>query len=661
MQSPSWYLRRLSRMSVPEIGHRLGRSLRTRIEGWGLLVDTRPSAPEFSRISEGLLASLPDISSERYTESADRLLAGELTVFAVRHELTADDIDWNRDLLSGISAPLRFGKRIDYRDERLVGNIKYLWEPNRHLEFVTLAQAYSLTHDPRYLEGLGQHLKSWLDQCPYPLGVNWASSLELGIRLINWSIVWQLIGGSESKLFAGEHGGELRRRWLESIHQHVHFIRHYYSRYSSANNHLIGEAAGVFIATCSWPYWKEFEKWGAEARSILITETESQTHADGVNREQAIAYQQFVLDFLILAACIGRRNGIDFPRSFWKTIEQMIEFIQSVMDAAGHVPMIGDADDGFVVRLSQEPEFCPFRSLLATGAILFNRPDFAVRSGGLDDKTRFLLGDDGWSALVSKSDAAPNDGPRAFPHGGYYILGHDIGTNNEIRLVADAGPLGYLSIAAHGHADALSFVLSVAGHEILVDPGTYSYHTQPVWREYFRGTGAHNTVRIDGEDQSVQGGNFMWLRHAQARCVEFSAEEGGGRFVGEHDGYARLPDPVIHRREILQRETMIDVTDHMICEGYHLAERCWHFAEDCQVSVEDSTIIAENGSVRVTIHAEADSKIKVLRGSENPPGGWVSRRFDVKIPSTTVYFRNEIRGTRKLVTQIECRISGCRD
>ena len=89
-------------------------------------------------------------------------------------------------------------------------------------------------------------------------------------------------------------------------------------------------------------------------------------------------------------------------------------------------------------------------------------------------------------------------------------------------------PLGYLSIAAHGHADALSFTLSVGGNEILIDPGTFAYHTQKRWREYFRGTSAHNTLRVDGADQSVPGGNFLWTQHSQTRVLSFRYKLGQG-------------------------------------------------------------------------------------------------------------------------------------
>lgn len=657
MQPLSWYARRLARMSILEVGHRIVRALTIRLEGANLSGTIRSPTPKMDGAKHYSLLGQRCINRAACIKEADILLTGELKVFAVTQTQAATSHEWNRDPLTGKLAPLEFGKSLDYRDEQLVGNIKYLWEPNRHLELVVLAQAFAATEDARYLQGLGQRVDTWLTQCPYRYGVTWSSALEVGIRLVNWSLVWQLIGGLESKLFEGVAGAELRRRWLDSIYQHGHFVRHYYSRHSSANNHLIGEAAGVFIASCTWPYWNDFEKWGRHAQQILIDEVVTQTHPDGVNREQAVAYQQFVLDFFILAALAGRAAGMEFPRDYWKTLERMLEYIHAVMDVGGNVPMIGDADDGFVVRLSQEADFCPFRSLLATGAILFDRPDFAAKSGGLDDKTRFLLGDDRWSGLVAETGPAVREGRRSFPAGGYYVLGHQLETLDETRLVADAGPLGYLSIAAHGHADALSFVLSVGGREILVDPGTYSYHTEPLWREYFRGTGAHNTVRVDGADQSVQGGNFMWLRHAKARCETFEFDDKGSRFIAEHDGYTRLADPLVHQRRIIQQESMIEVIDRLDCSSYHTAERCWHFSEQCRVSLEGTTVVAENGPVRVTLRPiETDCEIRHLRGSDDPPGGWVSRRFDVKVPSDSVFFTSRIEGTTELQTRIECEI-----
>src|SRR6185295_2959480 len=124
------------------------------------------------------------------------------------------------------------------------------------------------------------------------------------------------------------------------------------------------------------------------------------------------------------------------------------------------------------------------------------------------------------------------------------------------------------------HADALSFTLSAGGLEFLVDTGTYAYHTQPEWRQYFRGTAAHNTVRIDGEDQSLQGGAFLWLAKANAGVRSFASSASRDEFEGWHDGYLRLPDPVLHRRRLMldKRSRSILIEDRLEMRGSHLVE-----------------------------------------------------------------------------------------
>lgn len=644
-------------MSVLELLHRVRQKAATRFERLGLGTAGTVPPPDLSRETHGLLGAMGEISSDAYVHTANQILSGRLKVFGLDCECGVIP-QWNRDPKTGTVAPLKFGKTLNYRNESLVGDIKYLWEPNRHLHLVTLAQTYRLTQEQRFLDGVRQQLESWFEQCPYLLGPNWSSSLELGIRLINWSLVWQLIGGASAPVFAGRDGALFRDRWLQSIYQHMHFIRGHFSRYSSANNHLIGEAAGLFVGAVTWPYWGQCRCWADTAQQTLEREAQLQNAPDGVNREQAVSYQQFVLDFLLISALAGRANSREFSREYWRRIEAMLEYLASIMDVDGHVPMIGDADDGYAVRLSQEADFCPYRSLLATGAVLFRRSEFAAKAGRLDEKTRWLLGSSAqrdFEALRSQPSTLPVR--RAFPDGGYYILGCDFETDREIRAIVDAGPLGYLSIAAHGHADALALTLSVGGREFLIDPGTYAYHTQKLWRDYFRGTAAHNTVVIDGQNQSEIGGNFMWLRKANARCERWESTSDYDEFVGSHDGYTRFADPVRHRREIRldKRTRHFVVTDTLDCRGSHRVECVWHFAEACEVALDRSTLTASNSgrTIRMTMSGPK-AAFEIRRGQSEPPAGWVSRSFDVKVPAATARAVFDIRGTTSVVTEIVC-------
>lgn len=598
-----------------------------------------------------------------YRLAADRILSGQFDVFALHGVVLGFPPRWNRDPKSGTEAPLTFGKALNYRDEAIVGDIKYLWEPNRHLELVTLAQAWRLTGEMKYAEGCRTLLESWIEQCPYPLGPNWTSSLEQAVRLLNWSVAWQLLGENDSPLFAGENGQAFYRRWLDSIYQHCHFIAGHFSKYSSANNHLFGEYMGLFIGALMWPCWRESAQWLKTAQAGLEEEALKQNAPDGVNREQAIWYQHEVADMMLLCGLAGKANGAEFSAAWWNRLEALLAFIAALMDMGGQVPMIGDSDDAVMVRFSREPEFNVYRSLLATGAVLFERQDFARKAGVFDDKSGWLLGAAGatdFARLAALSSSRPSavegvSAKRVFPDGGYYILGDQFATPDEVRIVADAGPLGYLSIAAHGHADALAFTLSAGGHEILIDPGTYAYHTQKKWRDYFRGTSAHNTVRVDGVDQSAIGGNFMWLKHAKARCEVWESDAGRDLFAGSHDGYERLTDPVTHRRSIEfdKQALVIRVTDTLTCKAPHRVEIFWHFAETCQVQAISNEISARSGNRGAAmIMPGCGWTPAILSGQEEPPMGWISRRFDQKCHSPSVVWSGQISGSTTLKTEI---------
>jgi hypothetical protein len=682
-----WTLSRLKAMSPLEVGFRLNRKIQGTVERAGIGL-ARPALP-IGQCGKPWLPQLPRaFDSARYVRAADRLLNGFFDLFALRDAGLGFPPRWNVDPRTGIEAPLVFGKNLNYRNPAVAGDVKYLWELNRHLEVVTLAQAWHLTGNERYAFGCRVLLDSWFSQCPYPMGANWCVSLEPAVRLVNWSFAWFLLGSADSILFAGEQGKAFRLRWLTSIYQHCHFIDRHWSRHSSANNHLFGEATGLFIGAMTWPFWRQSDRWARRARAELAREGLEQTHADGVNKEQAIWYHHAVADMMLVAGLVARANGCDFSVDYWRRLEAMLEFIASIMDANGNVPAIGDADEGVLVRFVPErasasrlesaaaPESAGsweapsgpdvFRSLLATGAVLFGRPEFRVKGCDFDDKSRWLLGD-GAASSFDAIDTSKAVLPvrRAFRAGGYFVLGDAFETAREVRVVADAGPLGYLAIAAHGHADALSFTLSVAGEPMLLDPGTFSYSALP-WRRYFRGTSAHNTVVVDGKDQSEFGGSFLWLEHAKTVVDAFdvSGECSGGvqpmppapaqTLTAHHEGYLRLADPVRHRRTWRYEAEIsrLTITDELLCADAHGVEIFWHFAPQCDVVQSGNRVVVQRADARITLICPTGLTARLVTGSESPPLGWVSNGFDAKVPATTAVFTGEIRGNASFRTEL---------
>jgi hypothetical protein len=625
-----WLLNRLRCMAPAEVGYRLRQAGIKVLEKRGWLDVGRASASVLRAgpRQPGAFEPPPLADGERQAllAAADRICAGHVTLFAGRRYHVGPLPQWNRDPASGVLGPATYCGDIDILDRALVGDIKHVWELNRHLHLVRLAQASIVSPDPVYPLTLAAQLRGWLDQCPPLRGPNWTSGLEIALRLLNWSLLWQLMGGDASVLFAGSEGQRLRTDWLHSIHAHCGHIERHLSRHSSANNHLIGELAGLFVGAATWPCWKASKRWRALAAAGLEEQAVCQYSRDGVNREQAFAYHVFSAEFLFVAGLAGHAWGQPFSPEYWRILGRAVRFLRSVRDVNGHVPMVGDADDGAVFRLGLDDEDRAAQ-LLALGDAVF---DGGEPGGG----ARWLL-----HALPGARPAigADNSGRSgwAFPDGGYLLFGSRFGAADEIKGMLDCGPLGYLGIAAHGHADALAITLSVAGEECLVDPGTWSYWQGQQWRDYFRGTSAHNTVRVDGLDQSVSGGRFMWLKKAVTSIETMPHSPGDFDFCGSHDGYLRLPDPARHQRSVrfdAATSTLV-VRDRVAASEQHRLEQFWHFAPGLVLSLTAGGLQARGRGFTLDLQVSgADLVLELVHGCENPPLGWYSRTYESKQP-----------------------------
>jgi hypothetical protein len=641
-----WMVNRLRCMSVAELGYRMQQAALTKLARRLDAIAAPPPLPGARSFKLKGAPLLAPAEQEALLADAERILAGHVVLFAERSFDVGTPPAWNRDPETGVTGPAIFSADIAITNRDLVGDIKHVWELNRHLHLVRLAQAWRLTGEARWLQALAAQLRSWFAQCPPEHGPNWTSSLELGIRLINWALVWQLVGGEASPLFAGDDGHKLRAAWQASIHAHCRHIARHLSRHSSANNHLIGELAGLYVAASVWPCWKASSEWLEQARRELEREAQAQFSRDGVNREQAFAYHVFTSEFLFVAGLVGQACGQPFSRGYWATLQRALRFLRSVRDVAGNVPMVGDADDGIVFRLGQAASDRAGQ-LLALGESVFGG------QADLHPGVRWLL-----HVLPGpRAELEPHEPETAwaYPDGGYLLFGANFGEAREIKGLLDCGPLGYLGIAAHGHADALSLTLSVAGEECLIDPGTYSYWQDQKWRDYFRGTSAHNTVRIDGLDQSVSGGRFMWLRKASATIERMPQSPHEFDFRGSHDGYLRLSDPVRHLRSVRfdgATSTLV-VRDEFAAKKPHHAEIFWHFAPGLNVRLTSAGLHVRGRGFALQLHATGnDLKLELVRGAENPPLGWASRSYESKQPCDVL----KITAVSSAVP-VECRIT----
>ncbi len=672
MQSLQWYVNRLRTMSGSEIAWRVQSLLAALAEHARVSMNLVPKPayvagfvpgqefkPPFrvSSVAAGCWAGEDDSLEwkSRLIRKADLICEHKLSFFNLQERFLGDPIDWNHDHGSNIKAPLKPILKVDYRDCPNFGDCKLVWEPNRHHHLVVLGRAYRATGDMKYARELVAQIQSWLDQNPYGYGMNWRSPLELGIRLINW--VWAIDLILESGLFTGQ----FQKRFLESVFLHCRDVAGKFSQGSSANNHLIGEAAGVFVAASYFNIFKKSSEWAYDAKFIMDREIFAQTFPDGCTREHALGYEFFVFQFYWICGLVGKWHNDAFSEAYWAQIEVLAVFIAQLSEAGGQLPMFGDRDDGYVLDLGEPADDIP---ALIDVACQFYGNEYLQQLWQKPSESSFwIFGDNRRNSGEGNTETDAQHihlKSRDYGDSGYYLLQSGQSLKDSASLLVDVAELGYTAIAAHGHADALAFTMRLNGQDLLVDSGTYDYFTYPAWRNYFRTTKAHNTVEIDGQDQSVMTGPFMWEQHAKAKLDVWEPTEQGGRLVANHDGYTRLEDPVRHTRELVldQPGKQLVIRDTLDCQRGHTAVLHFHLSEFCgaiQQSGNQVDLTLEQ-TTSVSFAFAEQLAVKLVTGSEsdpdNPGPGWLSRGYHRKVPNTCIVATAAIKGTTTFETVI---------
>jgi hypothetical protein len=658
-----WYLRRLRRMSIAEIAWRA----RTAViqQAWRLGTPRGPAVGDIAWNG----ASLPPVGAvdpsarQRLLDCAEAILGGRWPVFGHDFDTAPEDPDWHRDISTGIrSDPTQYCFAVPYRDPQQVGTVKYIWEPSRLHHVTVLAAAYRLSGDARFARQAAAHLKSWWRANPPLRGIHWLSGIELGMRLI--SFVWT------RRLLSDWPGvEELFERnpiFLLQLHHHKRWLASLYSRGSSANNHLIAEAAGLFIATTAFTGTPQQQHWSALAAGILEQEALTQTFADGLNRELAFGYHGYVLGLLLLAALEGEANGRPLSDDCWHALTRMADALAANLtrDPAGDLqaPRQGDGDDA-VALLVDTPDAGPWSPLLELATTVLGSRDWWPKPAG-----RFILAQVAAPLARNRRDhqLRPAKRPNVFKAAGVTFLRT---ADDAISARIDHGPQGFLATAAHGHADALAFELSIGGRPVLIDPGTYCYQGEPEWRRYFRSTVAHNTLEIGGADQAVQAGPFLWSTQPTSWVESASGLADGeqAELTVAHDGYRRLESRTTHfRRFVLERRAQsLSITDWIETTAAVPVRLAFHLHP-----AVTATLAANRAQLRWTggeAFIELPEKLSwsVHHGQEQPPLGWFSPAFGEKMPTTVLIGSGEMSAGERLETrlvtgaaEVPCETSG---
>lgn len=570
---------------------------------------------------------------------AERIAEGRRQYFGYPDVQLAEPVDFSHDPVTDDRWADRHSKRLEYRGGTR-GDPKWIWELNRLHELPLLVEAWLLSGEERFAQRALDLGERWLRTSAPGRGVAWSNGYEAALRAISLSVTLDALRGS------AQLTRERERLFAHGLWQHGRWIARDPSTHSSANNHRIGELAGLVTIGLLVPeLGRDGSAWLAHGLRGLAIEAERQIAADGTTVEQAFRYHLHTLEFLLLSVALLDATASDVPAEILAAIDRSGDALWAQLGEAEPEPTYGDSDDAWVVRLDGLARR-DARGIAAAIAARLGHARARRAAGTLDAAGWWLFGAEGAARFADTAPATP-PGNLVLPDAGLTVL-----RRSGRRVLFDSGSLGYLSIAAHGHADALQVTVADDGDDLVVDPGVGSYFARPHFREAFRGTSAHATVTVDGLDQSESGGPFLWRRHAEARLLEADLE--AGVVAGEHDGYTHLDDPVHHRRVLIAGAgAPVLVYDRVTCRGEHRLAQAWPLHPDLDAEPADASLVrcTRDGTPRLLLQfaSSAPGTVSIVRGQETPPRGWFSPGLERIEPACLVTWETTATGPVDLV------------
>ena len=417
-----------------------------------------------------------------------------------------------------------------------IGDIRTNWELNRHFQFALLSKNYYCTKNKSYLDELRGLFYDWNKHNLFLHGVEWTSAMELAIRVNSWVYTLAFLKKSG---YAGKIVEELEHGILVM----THYILKHRARYSSANNHLIVEMYAVALVGIL----SNNSPWVEEALSTLSDELVFQNYDDGINKEMSLHYQGFVMEAFGLLCLQMKKNGIRIPEIKKKYLTAMARFLADSTDDYGTTIEFGDNDEGKILDLHGRIDN-------------YYQYILSLMSYILDCEYTKIEWNENLNWILPNTDKefekkyCPNN-ITSRKKGGYTFLRNN---SRSILLGIDHGDLGYGRVAAHGHADALSFQVAYCGKKIFVDSGTFNYHVTKKERDYYRSTKAHNTVECGGENQSQMLGPFLWGKRAQTYLKECSENKGISHLlaVTQYNGNTHERQIDLHPNKIIINDSV---------------------------------------------------------------------------------------------------------
>lgn len=615
MASFKWYINRAKLMNTKEILHRIKcKKYDKKIESGYRLKEERYNVnfiklPKFYGGNEN--------EDSLLLNNAENILNNYIEVFNIRINLNYEkkfSIDpftkevWSREIYTKVS----------FRKANLPGDPKIIWEINKQQYLLDLALAYQLTGNKKYANKIISEINEWIIQNPEYMGINWTSGLEISLRCITWMFSLSLIKDyiNANNICINKIAHYIRIK--------TEFIFNKLSLYSSANNHLIGEIT-LLLYSSYFLECKEVNVWRNYAINMINKQIKNQFYSDGINKEQSINYQIHTMELYFLCEYILNTNGIKLNNDTLEILKKACFYLDKLSENDGTVFNIGDEDGGHILKLQNHPanilDILQFGSL-----VLKDTKIYGQKNKEIDYKIQMLFGENYVNFTnISNKVRSYKESSNVFKDGGMFIKDGII-NGMHFKVMFDFGPIGMVPLNAHAHSDILSFNMNIDGKPFLVDCGTYKYHKDKGFRDYFRGVKAHNTISIDGLNQFEFLGPFMCSKSPVSKIdlLENNIIKCSTNMFKNVKGTVS--------REIRFLENYIEIIDRITNHSLEYRQVQIYFNIDSKINVQqvENCFLCKIESNCICVQVDSKCETKIESGYENKQGeklGWQSNEY----------------------------------
>ena len=488
-----------------------------------------------------------------------------------------------------LNKEVAFGPEISWNDPCL----SQLWR--YHLHYFNYVQdlmffGKNCKNDNRSAAIFYNLAKSWIDHNQIIRGDGW-HPYTLSLRIVNW-----INALDYWRLYFDNHP-DYERQITGSLYGQARFLASSLEK-DVRGNHLIKNLKAMIWVGIKFQ-GREPGQWFARAINLLRQELDEQILPDSGHFERSPGYHLDVLkDVIDIAQWLRfNRKGVALCRIEEKLM-QMLDFLRKIMTPDGNVPLIKDTTFSYALN----------PVVLLTGS--------TWKQGEIHS-----------DSLLKKDVRLQNPKLKALHlrQSGFCILKDE---HKRDFLIMNAGNPCPAYLPAHAHADMLSYELTIGGHKIITDSGVYEYCKGP-WRDFFRSTRAHNTVEINGENQSEVWSSFRVGRRVKIGQVYFKDTSDYALIQAAHNGY-RKRFGVTHRRTLVwvKKEFWL-IIDDVYCQGRTVANNFVHFSPELHLNSKASDCWKiKNKSEKIWLTAFGHQDSVIVKGVKKPTlQGWHSERF----------------------------------